>query len=70
MENKCHSCLTFIKDQDRCNFSDIIKNNKSCPCRECILKIVCETACNKFQDLITKGEQWNANPRFIGRMMV
>lgn len=70
MENKCHSCLTFIKEENRCNFYDTIKNTRICPCRDCIIKVTCEHMCDKFRDLVVSDNQWKANPRFIGRMMV
>jgi hypothetical protein len=70
MENKCNSCLTFIKKDDRCNFDNIIKNKRSCPCRDCIIKVTCEHMCDKFKNLVAPDNQWKANPHFIGRMMV
>jgi len=70
MFNKCKGCTTFDKVQKKCPYDNIITNKRKCPCRNCLIKITCETMCDKFEKLLFPDSQWKTSPNFIGRMMV
>jgi hypothetical protein len=65
--NKCKPCTAYSKNQKRCRFDYIITKKRNCPCRNCLVKVTCETICDSFKKLINPNEP---TPRFIGGLMI
>jgi len=49
----CFNCLnytTFV-----CSIVDCEQHGKSCPCRECLLRTVCEDGCEKYHKYLHRN---------------
>ena len=54
MRKECEGC-SVLKPNGDCNLvNEVIESNegivKDCPCKECLVKIMCDTACPEYKD--------------------
>ena len=56
MYDECEGCVMFRKYKS----CDVIKSGreKGCPCRLCLVKIMCNTACKEYEKYISKIHTW------------
>lgn len=49
MESECKGCKSY-DEKEYCRFGIIqnIENTKGCPCRTCLIKVVCNDLCDEF----------------------
>ncbi len=48
MIRSCEGCLAYDSIKDECN--EGFPNPDKCPCRECLVKVMCLVACAVFLD--------------------
>ncbi len=48
MIESCDGCLAYDSIKDECN--EGFPNPDRCPCRECLVKVMCLIACTVFLD--------------------
>ncbi len=46
--NNCKGCHTYMHDDIFCS-SLIMNNADKCPCRICLVKVVCVKACDEYR---------------------
>jgi hypothetical protein len=53
LENgSCRGCCLFEPDEDQCSeFGDIIED---CPCKTCLIKMICSIHCEKIDPIYIK----------------
>jgi hypothetical protein len=52
MENDCKGCNSLSRQTNLCSagIRPQLPEIKQCPCIKCLVKTMCNTACEKFQD--------------------
>ena len=53
--NKCSGCLNFASKRSiTCLMTIDYKYTKYCPCINCIVKMICDENCYKFEEFLKK----------------
>lgn len=57
LTNNCIGCLEYDKEDDLCaHIPEMIRDK--CPCRNCLIKMICENTCSLFSRFCaTKAEK-------------
>jgi len=50
----CEGCSSYWNGSDTCNLSYNNKGEGTCPCTECIIKIMCSDPCEVYIEYNTK----------------
>ncbi len=45
MSERCKGCRIIDDEQGVCEF---VRHSDECPCIECLVKVICETACKEY----------------------
>ncbi len=57
MKSDCEGCSMYSMGNDQCKtdleyYPDLVN---SCPCRICVVKVICNTVCEDYQDVAMTG---------------
>lgn len=61
--NNCDGCLESICKSE---FKEIIEEfSEHCPCKNCIIKMVCESCCNEMDEYFEYGAKKIHKPKLL-----
>jgi hypothetical protein len=59
-ELECKGCYIYIVDF--CPFSSRPEKVIRCPCRTCLIKVVCNKACEEYEIFVKDVKEWGGKP--------
>lgn len=58
MKNECEGCIAYYSEEKKCcrlGVIPCISESLQCPCRTCIIKVICDNTCEDFMNYVTKS---------------